>query len=75
MGDVLVFARCRFPSIDLGPCSVTMANFGEKLLSVDIYLDFDTFAQHGVVLTSTMKDNKIDFRMETTNNARKINFT
>ena len=59
MEYVLAFAICMtpLPLPEINPCRVTMSNFGEEIITVDIYKDFSLSADEGQVLLSTAKDN------------------
>ena len=57
MENALAFAICNTPKPELNSCRVTMANFGEWTITVDIYQDFNLLAEEGLVLLSTEREN------------------
>jgi glycosidase len=57
MESVLAFAICMTPFPEISPCRVTMSNFGEEVITVDIYKDFNLLAEEGQVLLSTEREN------------------
>ena len=53
---VLALSRCKFLIPVWGTCKVTMVNFADEAIMVDIYQDFHPSAQEGLILLSTAQD-------------------